>query len=147
MDEEKIAQDLAAKAESESGPKHDFNVPKEDDKPVGETGTEPASSSPENNPDDPLVTFQNRQALLEHFNIYRSVGSNGQNEQYIEDVLNFVRRETGSTETADLLKYVNDIERMQGNTLKGNRLTKFHQFVVIRNQVRRLQEQERTIYG
>ena len=67
--------------------------------------------------------------------------------QWIDEVVAWARDEAGSSEYTDILRVINDQERVMGNKLKPDRLLNLRQFVKINSQRRRLAEQERALYA
>jgi hypothetical protein len=68
-------------------------------------------------------------------------------EKYLQRIIDWAKDEAKSSDYADILRVINDQERVMGNKLKSNRLSNLHRFVAIRATRNRLIQEERALYN
>lgn len=68
-------------------------------------------------------------------------------DKRIQAVMNWARDEAKSSDYGDMLRVINDQERIMGGLLKPSRLSNLYRFVTIRTQRNRLIQEERALYG
>lgn len=124
------------------------------DEPNPSTAPElPSDPKPEPKVDDafhdnlPLETVLEKMKLQDYFELPQAVRRSPEVDTQINRIMEWAKDETGSSEYTDLLRVINDQERIMGNKFKDNRLMRLYQFVTINAQRKRLMEQERALYG
>jgi hypothetical protein len=141
MDKEaELARELASKLPNQ-GPV-DYSYPDPD---KSEATPQPESGLPPETPEDPFKKYQTKQEIFKYFNV--PADQIDRLSQDIDNIIDFAKRESGSSDLADIIQYLNQTERMIGSILSPARLNKVRQFVTIRNQRRVLEQKERALYA
>lgn len=137
MDEATIAAQLAEKVAEPTPP------------PVTETPEEPKIQPKQDesfHDNLPLETTLDKLKMLDYFEIPPLSRRSAEVDSQLSRIMDWAQQEAGSREYTDILRVINDQERVMGNKLKDNRLTRLYQFVTINAQRKRLIEQERALY-
>jgi len=95
----------------------------------------------------PLENTLEKMKLLDHFNIPSEMRREAAISTWLDRVVDWARDEAGSSEFTDILRVIDDQERVLGTRVKQDRLMKLYQFVTIRSQRNKLAQMERTLYG
>ena len=95
----------------------------------------------------PLENTLEKMKLLDHFQIPSTMRREAQIGTWMERVIDWARDEAGSSEYTDILRVIDDQERVLGTRLKQDRLMKLYQFVTINQQRKKLAQMERTLYN
>lgn len=136
MNEDEIVASLAAE------------MPKPDIPENGWDGVKP--DVPE---DEQFLNKQSPESTLEQIKLFDYFQLNSMDrhapeaQKYIQTVIDWARDEAKSSDYADILRVINDQERVMGSLLKGGRLSNLYRFVTIRSQRNRLIQEERALYG
>lgn len=137
MDEAAIAAKLAEKTNPQPIPP-----------PVTEEPEPPEEPKDENfHHNLPLENTIEKLNLMDYFQIPSMNRHSPEVAQWLDTVIEWARDEAGSSEYTDMLRVINDQERVMGNRIKPDRLLRLWQFVKIHSQRKRLIEQERSLYG
>lgn len=94
-----------------------------------------------------LETFVDKMKLQDYFEIPLPTRRSAEVELQINKIMEWAQTEAKSREYADILRVINDQERILGTKLKDNRLLRMYQYVNINTQRKRLAEQERALYA
>jgi hypothetical protein len=134
MDEDQIAAELAQRTE-EPVPPLEAPTPKPQ---------VPEDEAFHNNL--PLETVLDKMKLEDYFEIPQALRREANVETQLNRIMEWAAQEAGSREYTDILRVINDQERIMGNKLKDNRMMRLFQFVTINAQRKRLAQQERALY-
>lgn len=138
MDEAQIAANLAASV----------NEPKPATAPELPSDPKPEPKVDEAFHDNlPLETVVEKMKLQDYFELPQGIRRSAEVDTQINRIMEWAKDEAGSSEYTDMLRVINDQERIMGNKYKDNRLMRLFQFVTINAQRKRLMEQERVLYG
>ncbi len=143
MDEQQIQEQLAEK------------VKDPDVSPDTETAPElPTAPRPEPKENEefihdnlPLEATLDKMKLLDYFEIPQTMRRESDIDKWMGRVMDWAKDEARSSDYTDILRVINDQERVMGNKLKPDRLMRLAQFVTINQQRKRLIEQERALYN
>ena len=94
----------------------------------------------------PLENTLEKIKLLDYFEIPQLARRSAEVDNQLSRIVDWAKDEAKSSEFTDILRILNDQERVLGTKLKDNRLTKLYQFVTINSQRKRLAEMERALY-
>lgn len=97
--------------------------------------------------DLPPENLLERQRWLDYFNVPSMSRREPQIDGWLTRVIDWARDEAGSSEYADMLRVIDDQERILGSKIKQDRLSTLARFAQIRVQRRKLLAEERAIYG
>ena len=95
----------------------------------------------------PLETVMDKMKLQDYFEIPVGSRRSPEVDSQINRIIEWAASEAGSREYTDIVRIINDQERIMGNKLKDNRLTRLYQYVTINQQRKQLIERERALYG
>lgn len=95
----------------------------------------------------PLENTLEKLNLMDYFQIASQNRHSPEIQTWLNSVIDWARDEAGSSEYTDILRVINDQERVMGSKIKPDRLLRLWQFVKINTQRKRLIEQERVLYG
>lgn len=140
MDEAEIAAALAAKANPDPTP--DVETPQEPEKPA-----EPKNEDESFHDNLPLENTLEKMQLLDYFQVPQISRHSAEVQTWMNTVIEWARGEAGSREYTDVLRVINDQERIMGSKLKPDRLSRLAQYVKINSLRRQLIEKERALYG
>lgn len=84
--------------------------------------------------------------LFDYFELSSMDRRSPEAEKYIGAIMDWARDEAGSSDYTDILRVINDQERVMGGLLKAQRLSKLYRFVTVRQQRNRLIQEERALY-
>lgn len=137
MDEQAIVADLAAQLPKQEIPNDGWDkVRAEENKPDQEFLDK---ISPENT--------MEKMKMFDYFELSQMDRHAPEAEKYLTSIMDWAKDEAKSSDYADILRVINDQERILGSRLKGNRLSTLYRFVTIRNNRNRLIQEERALYG
>lgn len=134
MDEAQIAAQLAAK----------IAPPPPDPAPEPPPEHEATDTDFHNNL--PLENTFEKQQLLDYLMIPQVSRHTAQIAQWTDEVLTWAKDEANSREWTDILRVIDQQERLMGNKLKPDRLLRLRQFIKINRQRKQLLAQERALY-
>lgn len=136
MDESQIEADLKAK------------LPKPDIPENGWDGVKPPEKTDQSFLESlPIENSLEKMKLFDYFELSPLDRKAPQASKYLTAVVQWAQKEAGSDDYYEILKVVNEQERVMGNLLKQGRLSNLYKFATIRNQRRQLDIQERVLYG
>ena len=127
-----------------------LSVPKEELTPVPPITPDPPKEEPKEDESFhdnlPLENTLEKMRLMDYFEIPQISRYQPEVATWLDQVIEWARTEAGSSEFTDMLRIINDQERIMGNKLKQDRLSKLANFVKINSQRRKLAEMERALY-
>jgi hypothetical protein len=138
MDESQIVADLAAALPKTEIPNDGWDKVREQ-----QTPTPPEEFVDKVSAESQLEKIK----LSEYFNLNQIDRRSAEADKYISRIMDWARAEAGSSDYADILRVINEQERVMGNLLKTNRLTNLYRFVAIRATRDRLIQEERVLYS
>ncbi len=115
--------------------------------------TIPETPLEEPNPDEgfhdnlPLENTLEKLNLMDYFQIASQNRHSPEIQTWLNTIISWARDEAGSSEYTDMLRVINDQERVMGSKLKPDRMLRLWQFVKINTQRKQLIERERVLYG
>ena len=95
----------------------------------------------------PLENTLEKMQLLDHFRVPSEMRREANISTWLDRVVDWARDEAGSSDYTDLLRVIDDQERVLGSKMKQDRLLTLYQFVTINAQRKRLIQQERALYS
>jgi len=134
MDEKQIEEQLAQKT-------------------VAPTPQEQPEHIPDPNEDEafhnslPLENTLEKIKFQDYFEIPSAARHSAEVATQLDRIIDWARDEAKSSDYNDILRVINDQERVMGSRLKDNRLMRLYQFVTVNTQRKRLMEQERALYN
>lgn len=137
MQEDEIAKQLAAKVDPVPPPATD----------APETPVEPEKKDENFHNNLPLENTFEKQQLMDYLMIPQISRHTQEIQQWTQEVLEWAKDESHSSEFADIVRVIDDQERIMGNKLKPDRLLRLRTFIKIHNQRKQLAARERALYG
>ena len=136
MNEEAIAAKLAEQANPVPAPP--MTTP--------ETPGEPVKEDSDFHHNLPIENSVEKLNFMDYFQIPSQNRHAPEIATWLDTVMDWARDEAGSSDYNDMLRVINDQERVMGNKIKPDRLLRLWQFVKINSQRKKLIEQERALY-
>jgi len=138
QNEEQIAADLAAQLPKPDIPANGWEI-------RDATGAVPEDQQflDKMSPESTLEKMK----LFDYFDLSQLDRRSPEAGHYLQTIMDWARDEAKSSDYTDMLRVINDQERVMGGLLKGQRLTNLYRFVAIRTQRNRLIQEERALYG
>lgn len=138
--EEQIVAELAANLPKPEIPENGWDIR---DEPKTEAKPEDEQFIDKMTPESTVEQMK----LYDYFQLSSLDRANPDAQKYLKTVMDWARDEAKSSDYADMLRVINDQERVMGNLLKGSRLSNLYRFVTIRSQRNRLIQEERALYN